>query len=137
MHCRSPCISFSDRATSVCIAPGSGREVYAPVDKQFQVGPYFVKVAFARALQNPVDEREKPRGYSRETAYIFFDGGVAYLFDLLFPFTHEHDRLVGESSSCWPKTGYWKSVWQTSLRSDNCCSSWIFRYFPLGLRSFR
>ena len=64
-----------------------------------------MKVAFARALQNPVDEREKPRGYSRETAYIFFDGGVAYLFDLLFPFTHEHDRLVGGLHHVGPKRG--------------------------------
>ena len=64
-----------------------------------------MKVAFSRAFQNPVDEREEPRGYPRETTYIFFDCGVAYLFNLFFPFAHEHDRLVGGLHHVGPERG--------------------------------
>ena len=71
----------------------------------YHLTPYFVKVVPSRAFQNPVDEREEPRGYPRKTAYIFFDRGVAYLFNLFFPFAHEHDRLVGSLHHVGPERG--------------------------------
>lgn len=42
-----------------------GCEVDSPVDEKFEVRPHLVEVGFARAFENPVNKRQKPRGNSR------------------------------------------------------------------------